>query len=296
MRVSRWWLILLVGMASAAHGQSVHLSARLNGSVFFEGEPIYLLVELHNTGPDTVWITPIDFVSGELRGWVMHNEERVPEFVVTADWVYGPDYKGVGLAPGESTYATQGLLSRWGYPGDLYETLFLQNLPPGDYIFSAALVPVPRRGGVNQRLATQLVPFSVRSRSATEEQVYRAVQRLGEVKASAGRRAGFLTELIAWCRDRLTVDSADLFVPYLMRGGVAIAAGMLLRPSPSQTSEILGLQSAVARRHRSSPAGAFLLDAEPLRASTQVLETLASPSDSSLLAAVLEARRRRNEK
>jgi hypothetical protein len=287
LRLAAGFVMLCSGVVTA---QDVRLIATVNDSAFFEGEPIYLVVELQNRGTDTVRTLPLGFVTGSLRGSVEAGNGPVPEFVITADRMHAGEDLGIPVAPGESKYASLVLLSRWGYPAELYETLLLQSLPPGRYALTVSWLPPAT--AAQMPLRASRVEFLVRSRTVEEERVFREVQTLGSGAWDPARRGGFLGAVAEWCRNRLRADSADPFVPYLLKGGVGIAAGLGMQPVGTVREELLRLQTSVASRNRASPVSVLLLDAEPMRSSSSTLEALLRETPPSLLRDAVQARLR----
>jgi len=285
--------LLLFGLCSAgAYPQGLRLSVRLNDSVYFEGEPVYFLAELRNESSDTIWTSPPGFVFGTLRGTLEMDGQAVPEYPITADYLAAAGERGTPLGPGESMYETHILLARWGFRGPLTESLFLRNLAPGAYVFSVAFVPDAWVKDAALHASSEPLRFRVRGREADEERLYRMAGELGAVAWDRARRDGFVQQLIVRSRARLAIDSADPFVPFFLKAGVEIARGLGLRLSDADTRDLIGLQLAVARQHRTSSVGALLTDAEPLRSSSSGMDQILSLDDGGLLRSVAAARGR----
>jgi hypothetical protein len=285
-------LVLLGLVPRFAASQDMRLAAYLNDSTYFEGEPIYVVVELANRGPDTAWTRPLDLVSGTLRGLVLSGGEPLPELVAISHYMPLPGERGEPIAPGESTYRSFVLQSRWGHPGELYRTLFLQHLPPGEYTFLASFVPDDRVGGLRARVEGAPVAFRVRARLGSEEDSYLAVKQLGAIVRDGSRRNVILSEMIAWCQSRLRADSGDPFVPYVLSDGLGIARGRGLAPSAGQSQDLLRMQGTLLRLYATSSTGALLTYAEPLRTSSALDSAIAQADVSSLARSVVPSRRR----
>jgi hypothetical protein len=169
VRVTPCFGILLSAIVSrVGHAQSIILSAQLDDSVYFEGQPVYFVVRLENSGLDTAWTSKPSFARGTLHGSLRVDGRDVPEFGLSVSYIVAPGTRGTALAPRESTYEALVLNTRWGYPGPLSETLYLKTLPPGAYVLAVTFDAEPWVASGPLRLRTE-TRFRVRERTASEE-------------------------------------------------------------------------------------------------------------------------------
>ena len=122
------------------------LLVHLDRQEFYEGEPIYAVLELRNSGRDTVRIPPFDLAADWLRGALRRDSMEVPGGLgIIADYLFGPDYRGTSLPPGWSRFQDLPLQRYWGGMGPLDHSLYLRRLVPGTYVMRWSVLPW-RRG------------------------------------------------------------------------------------------------------------------------------------------------------
>src|SRR5206468_10063278 len=90
---------------SVAPQAQLDLSVHLGKSEFFEGEPLYVVFDLANLGPDTAWTMPFNRASWNLRADLRRSDGTLlPEGGPIVDYLYPPGYRGEPLAPGDHVY------------------------------------------------------------------------------------------------------------------------------------------------------------------------------------------------
>lgn len=57
---------LITAPITAATSQQLALTASVAKATFFDGEPIYFLLELKNAGPDTAWVSLFSLASPQV--------------------------------------------------------------------------------------------------------------------------------------------------------------------------------------------------------------------------------------
>lgn len=96
--------------------------------VFFEDEPIFLVLRLKSVGSDTVWISrPVEMS-------MRRDGAPVPVVVLWSDWLCRrADRCGDPFPPGRSHLTAEILQDRAGEDMDFKRSLFLRHLGPGEH-------------------------------------------------------------------------------------------------------------------------------------------------------------------
>jgi hypothetical protein len=226
---------LLLAAACAGAGRSrlpepagrATLVVHLDKAEFFEGEPIYVVIELRNPGLDTVRVAPFSlldsWMSCRLRGGTLDQSQQTG---VIVDYFTGPQYDGDPLAPGESKIQPVVLQGYWGLPGPMAHSLYLRRLSAGTYSFACALRPWRPGNGRELTPGVVAADVTVPIRSGQGEEA----GRVGEFERLAARldvlkwQAEEFDSVLAWSARRLAADSADPFVPVVLASALTKAA------------------------------------------------------------------------
>jgi len=234
--------LLLISIAaerpSGGTTQGLALKAEVGKTVFFEDEPIFLLLRLTNVGSDTAWVTDFAAISMAVQMSLRRNGEPVP---VGGLWV---DYMcrnvprcGDPLAPGSSRLSAGILQDRAGEERDFERSLFTHHLGPGEYTLN-----VLTRG-----VEAAPITFQVHERSATEAKDLKELEAIHSMMRDQPPTP-YESAQISWVA-RHPPD--DPFLPFLL-------AQWLYFPGTIEGVDLDSLRSVVLRADRYSPAGAYL--------------------------------------
>jgi len=234
-----------MGPANAQNVRHLALTAIVGKAVFFEDEPILVLVRLANVGSDTAWVLGFGAVSADVEMSVRRNGDEVPVGGVSVNYICPRqrDRCGEPLAPGKSHLSAGILQVRAGDERDAKRSLFVHHLGPGDYelrVSAYGVVAAP-------------VTFRVRERSAAETSDLKELEAIRSMMWDR-TKPPYEGALISWVARH---PQDDPFLPYLL-------AEWLYAPS---TIEVLAreanldldsLRVVVLRADKSSPAGAYI--------------------------------------
>jgi len=204
---------------------TAELLVHLDRNEFYEGEPIYAVLELRNSGRDTVRVPPFDLAADWLRGTLRRDSVEVPGGLgIIVDYAFGLDYRGTSLPGGQSRFMDLPLQSYWGGMGPLDHSLYLRRLVPGTYVMRWTVLPLRRgRRAVTPLIESRSVSFVIRRRTSAEDTVVDAFERLGPRLDILTWQAADFDSVLAWSAQRLAVDSADPFVPVLLASSLTKA-------------------------------------------------------------------------
>jgi hypothetical protein len=236
--------LLLISIAverpSGGTAQGLALTAEVGKTVFFEDEPIFVLLRLTNVGSDTAWVMD-DFaaISQSVQMSLSREGEAVPVGGLWIDYVcpLSGGRCGKPLAPGESRLTAGILQDRAGDQTDLKRSLLRGHLGPGEYELR-----VSTHGADAAPIA-----FQVRERSPTET---RDVKELEAIRSMMRDQppTPFESAQISWVA-RHPPD--DPFFPVVL-------AQWLYFPGTMEGVDLDSLRSVVLHADRSSPAGAYV--------------------------------------
>ena len=266
---SRRRVALLIGLIQAAAGcatprrvtptaPTIALHIHLGKSEFFEGEPVYVVFEARNPGPDTAWTPPF----GLAAHWSSATLERDGAAVPVAremwvDYVFPPRYRGSPLPPGRSLFETATLQSRWGHAGPLSNTLYFDELPRGNYRLTLSFnLSVPGSSQPGEVVKSEPVSFRIRPRTAQEDSAYTQFERLASRLDVRAWQPPLLDTVITWAEGRLVADSLDAFAG-LMLNEALVKAEVTRSVTDSGLARVARIDSAIAMVQRGLPAGAM---------------------------------------
>lgn len=259
--------LLLLAAISVGHphcgpAQQLALTADVGKSVFFEDEPIFLVLRLKNVGSDTVWLlNPVEMSMGR-------DGAPVPVMQRSIDWVCPrADRCGDPLAPGRSHLTAEILQDRAGEDRDFRRSLFLGHLGPGEYELGVRL-------GVVE--AAPIV-FRIHQRTATETRELTELEAIRWMVWDRTHPTNYEGALISWVEQH---SQDDPFLPYLLAQW--LHGGMIDAVAGQANLDLDSLRVAVLKANSSSPAGAYI--AEMMGAwRPQQLAALAEPLGASLV-------------
>jgi len=232
-------LSIAVERPSGGTAQGLALTAEVGKTLFFEDEPIFLLLRLTNVGSDTAWVMDFAAISMAVQMSLRRDGEPVPVGGLWIDYVCPRSgYRcGKPLAPGKSQLTAGILQDRAGDQKDFKRRLLRGHLGPGEYELR-----VSTHGAEAAPIA-----FQVRERSATETT---DVKELEAIQSTMRDQPPTPYEgaQISWVA-RHPPD--DPFLPFLL-------AQWLYFPGTMEGVDLDSLRSAVVRADRYSPAGAYL--------------------------------------
>jgi len=185
---------------------------------FFEGEPIYAVLELRNSGHDTVRINPFGTAANWFR-WSLRRLDGTPVPGGGLAWI---DYIGClrspcrlddkPLAPGAVLYQPLVVQASWGERGPLSSGFHLDHLAPNGYRLEASFRFTDSPAAW---VTASSISFRVRPRAPREDAVYAEFARWGAIGVRDWTREN-LDSALAWVSRRLAVDSADPFCLQLL--------------------------------------------------------------------------------
>ena len=243
--------LLLISIAverpSGGTAQGLALKAEVGKTVFFEDEPIFLLLRLTNVGSDTAWVTDFAAISMAVQMSLRRDGEPVPVGGLWVDyWCRNVHRCGDPLAPGSSRLSAGILQDRAGEERDFKRSLFTHHLGPGEYNIN-----VMTRG-----VEAAPITFRVRERSATEN---RELKELEAIRWMVWDRTGptnYEGSLIAWVARH---PQDDPFLPFLLAQWLYGSPPAMIEVVARQANlDLDSLRVAVLEADRSSPAGAYI--------------------------------------
>jgi len=232
--------------------------------VFFEDEPIFLVLRLKNVGSDTLWI------SSPIEMSMRRDGAPVPVGGWWSDrWCRRADRCGDPLPPGRSHLTAEILQNRAGEDTDFKRSLFLRHLGPGEYELRVSL-------GVE---ATPIA-FRIRPRTATETRELTELEAIRWMVWDRTHPTNYEGSLIAWVARH---PQDDPFLPFLLAQWLyGPPPGMIEVVARQANLDLDSLRVAVLKANSSSPAGAYI--AEMMGAwRPQQLAALAEPLGASLV-------------
>ncbi len=270
--------VLAAGVPASGLAQGLVLTASVGKTEFFEDEPIYLLVQLHNVGTDTAWVTMFGLVSPAVVLSVHRADGKpVPLGKPALDYAVPPGWRGEPVPPGASQLNAQVLQELIGEERDSRSHLFPKRLVPGLYELR---VEFHAHNGVSRAVplvvSTAPIVFGVRERTLAEDdevgelEAMRAMGYDTTRVAGVPRAAGYKTALISWVGRRLREQPDDPFLSFMLSDGLYgvgqilwryIQAGEVQRFDPDTSEVVSRLRLAVIERHALPTAAAHLVQA-----------------------------------
>lgn len=245
---------------SAASSPEIVLAAQVGKRDFFEGEPVYVVFSVTNTGSDTAWIAPF-----HLTAWFLGADIRdtagalLPEWGPIADFVFPPGYRGAPVPPGRRINDVALVQHRWGINrSDMNDLYMGHHIPPGRYALHARFRhEIPRGGAASNVIYAQAVAFEVHKRTLEQNESFQALQRLAAMPWDSVQRPTFLDALVASVVDR---PADDPILPLLVLHfvGTARAVGY---PPDSATLDLFasaGIEAAHMQRFTAAGATAVI--------------------------------------
>ncbi len=234
--------LLLISIAverpSGGTAQGLALKAEVGKTVFFEDEPIFLLLRLTNVGSDTAWVTDFAAISMAVQMSLRRDGEPVPVGGLWVDyWCRNVHRCGDPLAPGSSRLSAGILQDRAGEERDFKRSLFTHHLGLGEYTLN-----VMTRG-----VEAAPITFQVHERSATEAKDLKELEAIHSMMRDQPPTP-YESAQISWVARHPPDDS---FLPFLL-------AQWLYFPGTMEGVDLDSLRSVVLRADRYSPAGAYL--------------------------------------
>ena len=242
-------LLISLGVAHARHepAHKLTLRADVGKTLFFEDEPIFLVLRLTNVGSDTVWVMAFSAISQAVQLSVRRDGEAVPVGGFWIDYICrNVDRCGDPLAPGTSRLSVGILQDRAGEERDFKRSLFTHHLGPGVYNLNVMTLGVEAAP----------ITFRVRERSATEN---RELKELEAIRWMVWDRTGptnYEGSLIAWVARH---PQDDPFLPFLLAQWLYSSPPAMIEGVARQANlDLDSLRVAVLEADRSSPAGAYI--------------------------------------
>jgi len=257
-------LVIAAGIPGSCAGPSrvtpapptLVLQVHFGNTEFFEGEPINVVFEATNPGPDTAWTPPFG-----LGGHWLEARLTGPDGVARegrawwVDYAFPTGYRGQPLAPGRSLFETATLQALWGNHGPLSGTLYLAQLPPGAYWLTSSFnLTLPGSSEPREVVSSEPVSFRIRPRTTREDSAYAGFESLGSRMDVRGWQATMLDTAIAWVESRLVADSMDPFAVLILNEAFVKAQvrGAVPNGAPARIARI---DSAIAVAQRDLPSG-----------------------------------------
>jgi len=232
-------LSIAVERPSGGTAQGLALTAEVGKTLFFEDEPIFLLLRLTNVGSDTAWVMDFAAISMAVQMSLRRDGEPVPVGGLWIDYVCPRSgYRcGKPLAPGKSQLTAGILQDRAGDQKDFKRRLLRGHLEPGEYELR-----VSTHGAEAAPIA-----FHVRERSDTEAKDLKELEAIQSMMRDQPPTP-YEGAQISWVAPH---PPDDPFLPFLL-------AQWLYFPGTMEGVDLDSLRSAVVRADRYSPAGAYL--------------------------------------
>jgi hypothetical protein len=248
---------IVAALPQTGSAQTLTVSVEAAKRSFFEGEPIYLLVRVMNTGSDTAWVMPPDLGSRSVALETTTAEgSEVPELRLWLDRIYPPAWRGVPIAPGASWYETAVLQDFFGDAGPERSPIFNRHLRPGGYRVVARYNPSVT-DEATAIVASVPIEIDVRPRTAVEDVGYRDVARVRELAWTPGGRSRYPGALLDLVARRQAEAGDDPFVPFLLNQGVATLPALGVRVEGRVAATLQAMRLAAAQANKDTPAGAM---------------------------------------
>src|SRR5213082_500184 len=233
---------ITMGHPHCGPAQQLALTADVGKSVFFEDEPIFLVLRLKNVGSDILWLSNTVEVSVRRR-----DAAPVPVAGWWSDrWCRRADRCGDPLAPGRSHLTAEILQDRAGEDRDFRRSLFLGHLGPGEYELGVRL-------GVVE--AAPIV-FRIHQRTATETRELTELEAIRWMVSDRTHPTNYEGSLMAWVARH---PQDDPFLPFLLaRWLYGPPPGMIEVVARQANLDLDSLRVAVLEADPSSPAGAYI--------------------------------------
>jgi len=268
---------LIVGVPGGSLAQQqLLLTTSIGKAEFFEDEPIYLLIRLQNVSRDTARTYFFNLMSSAVKLSVSRRHGTDPYLVAyVAGYGAGPSWRGEPIAPGATIFQTWILQTVLGDEWSLRHHLSAHHLPSDEY--ELRLEFQAHWGLPTPKLQVDAAPiiFRIRPRTAPEEREFATLEAMvttawDTTRSTASQRsAEYRRALIALIAARLQQQPDDPFLPMLLSSRVYgvgkafddddVRLGTVSRFDPDTSHIVSRLRLAVIERHKSSPAGALLV-------------------------------------
>ena len=253
-----------VGQPSGGTAHDLTLTADVGKTVFFEDEPIFILLRLTNIGSDTAWVLGFAAISQVVQMSVRRNGAAVPVGGLWIDYMCPGERCGDPLAPGKSQLTAGIVQDRAGDEIDFKRSLFTHHLRPGDYelrVNAYAVEAAP-------------VTFRVRERGSAETRDLKELEAIRSLVWDQDKTP-YEAALISWLAGH---PKDDPFLPFLLAQWLY---GPIEAVAQRANLDLDTLRLVVLRADQFSPAGAYI--AQSMEAwRPQQLATLVEPLGTSL--------------
>ena len=232
------------------------LSVYIDGHEYFDNEPLYVVFQLTNNGSDTAWVMPFDPAEQSLQAVLVRSDGVVfRDWGIIADYITGPGWRGVPIAPQRSLYQIGTLQDRLGQYDSAFQNLYhSHHVPAGKYQLEAAFAWDPRH--VHPPLRTSSSTIVVRSRTPAEDSTLAGINALVMMAWDTAKRATYLDSLVTFVELQAAADPADPYLPYLAVYKVITAAAVGYSPDSAMTDRLTAVLTKLALTDRDTPAGA----------------------------------------
>src|SRR6266571_3271540 len=254
---------LLLACASAG-GQTpnalpIKLKIVLDKTEFFEGEPVYALVELRNVSSDTVRVPPFSLNSGWLVG-VLHRADGSVVPGGRNAYVYYRCHQTCNddpVSPGGARYLPFIVQELWGQPGPFSYVRLYRKLDTGAYTLDGSFRLDGPAGSTP--LVASPVAFRIHPRRPAEDAAYQQFVRLGAVDVRSWT-VDDLDSALAWTSRRLAGDSADPFALKVLIWSELPTRAMRPGIETPELVRIFQLELAIIETQARSPVGALAVE------------------------------------
>ena len=240
-------LLVTIAMAHPRRGlvQELALTAELGKRVFFEDEPIFLVLQLKNVGSDTAWVMDFGAISNSVE-MLVRRRDGGPVAIggLWIDrWCGRADRCGDPLAPGRSQLSAGILQDRAGEERDFKRSLFLHHLGPGEYELGVRTLGVEAAP----------IAFRIRQRTATETTDLTELEAIRWMVWDRTHPTNYEGALISWVGHH---PQDNAFLPYLLAQW--LYGGMIDAVARQANLDLDSLRVAVIKANKSSPSGAYI--------------------------------------
>lgn len=248
--------LTVAAVSPLAASRQIDVRVEAGKETFFEGEPIYVAVRTTNRGSDTAWVMPPQF--GRSLEIQSSNEHGVatPVVGVWIDGIVDATWRGRPLAPGESTIEITLLQDHLGFQTS---KVFSAHLGIGRYQVSVRYAPgIPGAAAAGiPAVESPVIAINVRPRSATEEALFRDVERVRELAWDQRTQDRYMRSLEALTKRVYSEDRQNSFLPFLLVHGV-VTARVLPRFDLASAARIAPMRLEVMKVQRDNPSGAWV--------------------------------------
>jgi hypothetical protein len=252
-------ILLLTAPINSSAAQQLALSASVGREVFFEGEPIYVVLQLTNAGPDTAWTWFFEITPDGLDLTLQRPDSSVvPKFVMWIDRIFSTEWRGVPIAAGERQYLLLPLQSSLGESGLPGSAMFNRKIVAGSYTLGVRFHASVNRPTTLPDLVATPLRIEVRARTPDEDRSFSEVERLMSEGWDRNTRPGFVSRLTALIKARVARDSLDPFAPFLVNEAVTTASAWGLPLSSTDSVDLRAARLTIARSQRFLPSGAMV--------------------------------------